>query len=105
MTAFHCWRALHLMKAILQAGRERAPGMSAPVMSARAKPSWCFLKKMGLQARLRASCAAYSASGTKPPPLRHTCTSSPRDCKRDAYLHLVMSLHAMQTSLQALGQF
>ena len=43
--------------------------------SARAKPSSCFLKKMGLQARLSASCTAYSASGVKPPPLRHTCAS------------------------------
>ena len=104
MTALHRREAVHLMEARSQAGRERAPGKSAPVMSARAKPSWCFLKKMGLQARLRASCAAYSASGTKPPPLRHTCTRSPRDHKRDAYLHLVTLLHAMQTSLQALKQ-
>lgn len=51
---------------------EHAGRQAAPVMSARAKPISCCLKKSGDQARLRASWMPYSVRGTAPPPLFQT---------------------------------
>jgi hypothetical protein len=56
---------------------------STPVMSARAQPISCFMKKRGDQARFIASCTAYRARGQKPPPGSKTMLFSIQSSKDD----------------------